>query len=362
MNQPMSPTDPDPITGTFVRRLNRFVALVQPSGSEPVQAHLPNPGRLLELLFPGQRVLLLPSGGSKPYRIYGTFRYGDFVYLDTVAMNRVAEDLIRRELIAPLQGMTVKGREVRSQDSRFDLLLGGPQGDMLLEVKTCTLFTRDTAFFPDAPSERAARHARHLSHLTGQVRTGILFLVQSPSPTRFLPDWHTDPDFARALLDAREAGVSTMAVGIHLDHRLELLQEPRELAIPLEGVRPHLADRGAFLAMMAHGGQQGLQEGEELTVHVSPHGDLLSRRMGAFSRWAQRTSKADPAGPNLVRIFPVRSADPVTDRLAEGLAALGGREVAGGPTLGRDFKVSLGPGTPREIFELVLEVRAGIDI
>jgi hypothetical protein len=114
--------------------------------------------------------------------------------------------------------------------------------------------------------------------------------------------------------------------------------------------------------MMAHGGQQGLQEGEELTVHVSPHGDLLSRRMGAFSRWAQRTSKADPAGPNLVRIFPVRSADPVTDRLAEGLAALGGREVAGGPTLGRDFKVSLGPGTPREIFELVLEVRAGIDI
>jgi sugar fermentation stimulation protein A len=40
---------PNVIQGRFVRRLNRFVVECSLDG-EIIQAHLPNPGRLLELL------------------------------------------------------------------------------------------------------------------------------------------------------------------------------------------------------------------------------------------------------------------------------------------------------------------------
>jgi sugar fermentation stimulation protein A len=45
------------ISGTFIERPNRFITLVNING-KIVRSHLPDPGRLKELLIPGVELLL----------------------------------------------------------------------------------------------------------------------------------------------------------------------------------------------------------------------------------------------------------------------------------------------------------------
>ena len=48
------------ISGTFIERPNRFITLVNING-KIVRSHLPDPGRLKELLIPGVELLLRPA-------------------------------------------------------------------------------------------------------------------------------------------------------------------------------------------------------------------------------------------------------------------------------------------------------------
>ena len=76
----------------------------------------------------------------------------------------------------------------------FDLLLTNDKGDeFLLEVKSCTLFSKTGAMFPDAITERGRKHLLHLKELQNEgYHTGVLFLVQWDRAQWFLPDYHTD--------------------------------------------------------------------------------------------------------------------------------------------------------------------------
>ncbi|NIN70749.1 MAG: hypothetical protein GTO46_02200 [Gemmatimonadetes bacterium] len=54
---------PGPLrSARFVSRPNRFLTVVELDG-EPVEAHLPDPGRLKELLLPGANVWVRPASG-----------------------------------------------------------------------------------------------------------------------------------------------------------------------------------------------------------------------------------------------------------------------------------------------------------
>ena len=48
------------IPGVFIERPNRFITLVEVNG-KIVRSHLPDPGRLKEVLIPGTEVLLKPA-------------------------------------------------------------------------------------------------------------------------------------------------------------------------------------------------------------------------------------------------------------------------------------------------------------
>ncbi|MGD8867437.1 MAG: hypothetical protein PVI01_07395, partial [Gemmatimonadales bacterium] len=52
------------IEARFRDRPNRFLSIVELQG-ELLEAHLPDPGRLRELLTPGRRVWVRPSPGPK---------------------------------------------------------------------------------------------------------------------------------------------------------------------------------------------------------------------------------------------------------------------------------------------------------
>ncbi|MCX7827966.1 MAG: DNA/RNA nuclease SfsA [Thermanaerothrix sp.] len=360
--------------GTFLRRINRFVAEVMVDGKTQ-EAHLPNPGRLLELLFPGQRVYLLPSKGAKPYKVHGTLRNGGFVHLDTIKMNRVAEALINRGLIGPLKGFKVAAREVKHLHSRFDLLLEGGSCRMLLEVKSCTLFNRLTAFFPDAPSERGTKHLKHLAGIDHMDR-GVLFLVQSTAPSAFLPDWHTDLRFAQAFREAKDLGVRLMAAGIDMDPELRLLSEPINIPIPLEPAVPHMVDRGAYCVLMRLGDESRVTVGalgdilfpKGYYVYVGSGMGGLERRMARhlgtvkIPRWhvdyLSRLCKAK-------RGIPVRTHLKIECLLAESIGRLGGTPI---PRFGSSdcgclsHLFHFGEDPTAQVFETVLHMRSLIGL
>ena len=103
--------------------------------------------------------------------------------------------------------------------SRFDFLLSHRGADVLLEVKSCTLAGERVAMFPDAVTERGARHVRELAEISDRgTRTAVLFVVQWPHAEIFMPDFHTDPEFTRTLLACRRR-VETRAVAVRWNRK-----------------------------------------------------------------------------------------------------------------------------------------------
>lgn len=81
----------------YTGRPNRFVVTLDLNG-ESVLAHLPNPGRMWELLFTGVTMYIVPH--DKPdaktkYRVVGIERDGVVIMLDTNYSNDVAQHLIK---------------------------------------------------------------------------------------------------------------------------------------------------------------------------------------------------------------------------------------------------------------------------
>ena len=94
--------------------------------------------------------------------------------------------------------------------SRLDFLLSGPGGRKLaLEVKSVTLVKDGVALFPDAVTERGARHLRELAEIAGRPgwEAAVLFVLQRSDATEIRAARSIDPGFADALAEAKEAGV-----------------------------------------------------------------------------------------------------------------------------------------------------------
>ena len=112
--------------------------------------------------------------------------------------NKAAEALILPEIIPGLREIH---REFTLGASRFDFLCIDRRGlRHLVEVKACSLIEEDTAMFPDAPSGRALKHLEELAALGKEgFICHVLFVIVHGSPRVFIPNLHTDPDFAATL-------------------------------------------------------------------------------------------------------------------------------------------------------------------
>ena len=97
--------------------------------------------------------------------------------------------------------------------SRFDFFLRREGKGMYLEVKGVTLEEDGVCRFPDAPTERGARHLRELMAARAEgFDAAVLFVIQM-RPVRWLrPNDKTDPAFGQALREAAAAGVQVLAV------------------------------------------------------------------------------------------------------------------------------------------------------
>lgn len=209
---------PASVTATFLGRKNRFVGEVElPSGA--ATAHVPDPGRLTELLFPGNRVLVIPRrepAGKTSCTLLAAECRGSWILTNTTLHPRIATEILRRGLLGPPPGAVRREVVIPGFRSRFDFLI---DGELVLEVKGCTLAREDLALFPDAPTSRGARQVRELArHVQSGGAGMLLFLVTVPWALAMTVNRGTDPDFGTAVDSALDAGVSVMAASVSLEN------------------------------------------------------------------------------------------------------------------------------------------------
>ncbi|MFQ5911127.1 MAG: DNA/RNA nuclease SfsA, partial [Thermoplasmata archaeon] len=135
-----------PLTqASFVDRPNRFLVRTRLEDGRTVPAHLPDPGRLKELLVPNRRVWLRPAQGT-PRKTSWTVVLvqtpsGDgLVSVDTTLPNRLIAKALRTSALGEFAGWTLVRAEVPVGASRLDFILESKdRRQLLLEVKSVTL-------------------------------------------------------------------------------------------------------------------------------------------------------------------------------------------------------------------------------
>lgn len=195
----------------FLERPNRFVVHAELEGGRgrEVVAHLPDPGRLRELLVPGARMGLRPEPESPTRKTRWTAMLAEAPEADGggwVSVNtRMPNLLVRRALadgaLEELDGWRLVRHEVPWGDSRLDFLLGDEEGRKLYaEAKSVTLVEDGVALFPDAVTARGARHLEELIHAVEEGHeAAVLFVLQRPDADRIVAARRIDPVFSETL-------------------------------------------------------------------------------------------------------------------------------------------------------------------
>ncbi len=196
----------------FISRPNRFIAQVDIEGQE-LTVHVKNTGRCKELLLPGAKVYLEKAANpdrKTPYDLVAVEHEGRIINIDSQAPNAVV-----KEWLLGQQGYTKVQPEYKYGNSRIDFYMekeeAGGTIRYLMEVKGCTLFRDGVGYFPDAPTERGAKHLRELIKATEEgYRTIIAFVIQGEGIEEVRPNAETDPEFTKAFYEAKEAGVEVL--------------------------------------------------------------------------------------------------------------------------------------------------------
>ena len=198
--------------GIFLARPNRFIAHVQIDGQTEV-VHVKNTGRCRELLVPGCTVYCQRSDNPSRKTKFDLIavRKGDrLINMDSQAPNRAAGEWLASGGLGEISGLRA---EVKQGDSRFDFAFDKDGKRCFLEVKGCTLEEDGVCAFPDAPTERGAKHIRGLTEaaLAG-YGAYILFVIQMSDVKYIRPHDETDPAFGAALREAAQNGVHILAM------------------------------------------------------------------------------------------------------------------------------------------------------
>jgi sugar fermentation stimulation protein A len=222
------------LAGRFVRRVNRFAAEVEIEGHTRY-VHLPNSGRMNELLVPGAPVGVHPAGSGTSWGRLLLVRYrGRWVGLDSHMPNRLWEAALRAGGLPPVEGVRSWEREVSLAGARIDFRVRTAAGLWLVETKSCNRVEEGVALFPDAPTARGARHLRALARAARRGhRAAVIWFVQRDDARLLRLDAQADPDLIQAAQEAHRAGVNFSAYLCSITRHQITVREAIPVVLPL---------------------------------------------------------------------------------------------------------------------------------
>ena len=326
----------------FLTRMNRFVIQCLFRGKK-IEVFLPNPGRLWELLLPGATVYFEKSPSINRKLLYTAIaieRDGYPVFINTHFTNYFVEFLIQNGLIPGLEGVRVRQREYSLGNSRFDFLLNKEKREIILEVKSCTLYGKYVAMFPDAVTLRGRKHIQELRELSKQGKEGaILFLIFSPTAKYFLPEYHTDPEFAHELFQAQEE-ISIFPVAIKFQDNFSKISSLKLLQIPWPILEKENKNQGAYILILYLPLEKNLFIGKLGVLHfpagyylyVGSAKKNLSQRIARHQRQNKKLFWHIDYFLNQAQIYkaiPIRSSTAIECDLARALQKISSWEIPG---------------------------------
>ena len=219
------------VPGIFLRRPNRFIAHISIQGQEQI-CHVKNTGRCRELLQPGCRVWCLDALSpirKTRYDLIAVEKGQRLINMDSQAPNAAAKEWL---LSGGLGQLSQLKAESTFGISRFDFSFQKEGRSCFLEVKGVTLENDGVCAFPDAPTQRGTKH---LKELTALAKEGygcyVLFVIQMEDVKYLIPNEATDPAFAQALRQAKDAGVQILAMDCKVTPEEMVLSQPVEVRI-----------------------------------------------------------------------------------------------------------------------------------
>ena len=232
--------DPPLEEGRLVQRYKRFLADIETLDGERLTIHCPNTGSMRNCMSEGGRIWFSRTNDPKR-KLPGTWELsetpqGRLACVNTGRANRLVEEALLAGVITELNGFTALKREVAygKEKSRIDFRLEYPDGFAFVEVKSVTLGFDGTsiAAFPDAVTQRGAKHLRELASLARDgVRAVQLYCVNLTGIDAVRPAAEIDPGYAAALKEAVAAGVQVLAYGVSLTP--DAVRVDRRLAVIL---------------------------------------------------------------------------------------------------------------------------------
>jgi len=209
----------------FLRRYKRFLADVRLPDGRIETVHCANSGSMRTLLTPGVPARLVRSA-SPTRKLPATLTLlglprRRWAVVDTMLPNRLIAEAIREDRIAALAGADEVQAEATSPGgtSRFDFRLRHGGRDTWVEVKSVTMLSDEAglAAFPDAVTTRGTKHLRELALLArGGDRCVQIYLVTRTDCARCTIAAAIDPTYAVALVEAMDAGVEVLVLGLEV--------------------------------------------------------------------------------------------------------------------------------------------------
>lgn len=204
------------VHGHLVKRYKRFLADVELDSGEQVTAHCTNSGSMKTCLEEGAEVYLSPVNDPKRKTrfTWEMIKINDrWVGINTNHPNLLAYEAILNNEVPTLAGYDEVRREVRFQDSRFDVMAKNDQETCFVEVKNVTMKDGEFALFPDAKTDRGKKHLETLIRVKEQgMRAVMFYVIQRMDVAKAGPATRIDPNYSDTLQKAMNSGVEVIAM------------------------------------------------------------------------------------------------------------------------------------------------------
>jgi len=204
------------LAGKFVNRLNRFAISVKLRNGQIVTAHLPNSGRLHEVLKAGNKFWLVRRPNLNRRTEYDAVLAKDgnaLISIDARLPPKLLLEGIETGIVRQFGEVLSVRSEVPFGNHRLDLQLVTSSSQVWwVETKSVTLVSDGVALFPDAPTVRGREHLQLLGELAQEGElAAVIFVVQREDAKVFAPNESVDSKFAQILREVVRAGVFVRA-------------------------------------------------------------------------------------------------------------------------------------------------------